>query len=33
VIGFTKFGIECLRELIADLRATGRAPPLIKPAE
>jgi hypothetical protein len=25
VIGFTNFGIECLRELIADLRATGRA--------
>jgi hypothetical protein len=33
VIGFTKFGIESLRELIADLRATGRAQPLIKPAE
>jgi hypothetical protein len=33
VVAFTKFGIECLKETIADLRATGRAPPLVKPAE
>jgi hypothetical protein len=33
VPGFTKFGIECLQELISDLRARGEAPPPIKPAE
>lgn len=33
VVAFTKFGIECLQEIIADLRATGRTPPPIKQAE
>jgi hypothetical protein len=33
VVAFTKFGIECLQELISDLRATGRAPPPVKSAE
>jgi hypothetical protein len=33
VVAFTKFGIECLQEIISDLRATGRAPPPVKPAE
>jgi hypothetical protein len=28
-----KFGIECLRELFSDLRATGRDAELLKPAE
>jgi hypothetical protein len=33
VVAFTKFGIECLQEIISDLRATGRAPPRIKSPE
>jgi len=33
VRAFTLFGIECLQELIPDLRATGQAPPPIKLAE
>jgi len=33
VRAFTPFGIECLRELIRDLRATGKAPPPNKLAE
>jgi hypothetical protein len=28
VPAFTEYGIECLRQIIADQRATGRAPPL-----
>lgn len=26
VPAFTEFGVECLKEIIAELRATGRAP-------
>ena len=29
---FTEYGIECLRQIIADERAAGRAPPQVKPA-
>jgi hypothetical protein len=29
VIAFTEYGIECLRQIIADVRAAGRAPPQI----
>jgi hypothetical protein len=31
VPAFTEYGIECLRQIIADQRATGRAPPLDQP--
>ena len=31
VPGFTAFGIECLREIIAIERAAGRAPPKVSP--
>jgi len=31
VTAFTKYGIECLREIIADKRKTGYAPPEGKP--
>ena len=32
VTAFTDYGIECLRQIIADERAAGRAPPQVKPA-
>jgi hypothetical protein len=32
VTAFTEDGIECLRQIIADERAAGRAPPQVKPA-
>jgi hypothetical protein len=31
VTAFTEYGIECLRQIIADERATGRAPPQAHP--
>ena len=31
VPAFTKDGIECLRQIIADERAAGRAPPQVRP--
>ena len=31
VTAFTEYGIECLRQIIADDRAAGRAPRQIKP--
>src|SRR5690349_4341390 len=31
VTAFTEDGIECLQQIIADERAAGRAPPLVKP--
>ena len=31
VPAFTEYGIECLRQIIADERATGRAPPQAQP--
>jgi hypothetical protein len=33
VTAFTDYGIECLRQIIADERAAGNAPPQIKPTE
>ena len=33
VIAFTRDGIECLQQIIADERAAGRAPPRVKPTE
>ena len=33
VFAFTKDGIENLRQIIADQRAAGRAPPAFKPDE
>jgi hypothetical protein len=30
---FTRDGIECLQQIIADERAAGRAPPQVKPTE
>jgi hypothetical protein len=33
VTAFTEDGIECLRQIIADERAAGRAPPQVKPAK
>ena len=33
VTAFTEYGIECLRQIIADDRAAGRAPPQIKPTK
>ena len=33
VPAFTKDGIENLRQIIADERAAGRAPPQVKPAK
>jgi hypothetical protein len=30
VPAFTEYGIECLKQIIADERAAGRAPPSIK---
>ena len=33
VPGFTEYGIECLKQIIADERAAGRAPPQIRPAK
>ena len=31
VIAFTRDGIECLKQIIADKRAAGHAPPQVKP--
>ena len=31
VPAFTEYGIECLRQIIADERAAGRAPPQAQP--
>src|ERR1700726_3009945 len=33
VTAFTRDGIECLQQIIADERAARRAPPQVKPAE
>jgi hypothetical protein len=33
VTAFTEYGIECLRQIIADERAAGRAPPRVNPAK
>ena len=33
VTAFTEYGIECLRQIIADERAAGRAPPQAKSTE
>ena len=33
VTAFTEYGIECLRQIIADERTAGRAPPQVKPAK
>ena len=33
VTAFTDYGIECLKEIIADERATGRAPKPIRPTQ
>jgi hypothetical protein len=33
VPAFTRDGIECLQQIIADERAAGRAPPRVNPAE
>ena len=33
VTAFTEYGIECLRQIIADERAAGRAPPQVKPTQ
>jgi hypothetical protein len=33
VPAFTRDGIECLQQIIADKKAAGRAPPQVKPAE
>ena len=33
VTAFTEYGIECLRQIIADERAAGRAPPQVKSTE
>ena len=33
VPAFTRDGIECLQQIIADERAASRAPPQVKPAE
>jgi hypothetical protein len=31
VTAFTEYGIECLQQIVANERAAGRAPPLVKP--
>jgi hypothetical protein len=33
VIAFTDYGIECLQQIIADLKAAGNAPPKVMPTE
>ena len=33
VTAFTQFGIECLKQIIADERTAGRAPPQVKPTK
>jgi hypothetical protein len=33
VTAFTEYGIECLKQIIADERAAGKAPPRIKSKE
>ena len=33
VTAFTEYGIECLKQIIADEKAAGRAPPPIKSRE
>jgi hypothetical protein len=32
-LAFTRDGIECLQQIIADKRAAGRPPPQVKPTE
>ena len=33
VTAFTEYGIECLRQIIADQRAAGNAPPQVNPTK
>jgi hypothetical protein len=33
VTSFTQYGIECLKQIIADERAAGNVPPPAKPTE
>jgi hypothetical protein len=33
VTAFTRYGIECLQQIITDERAAGNAPPQVKPTE
>ena len=33
VTAFTRYGIECLKQIIAEERAAGNAPPPVKPTE
>jgi hypothetical protein len=33
VTAFTRYGIECLQQIIADQRSAGHAPPQVKPTE
>ena len=33
VMAFTEYGVVCLKQIIADERAAGRAPPPIKSTE
>jgi hypothetical protein len=33
VTAFTEYGIECLRQIIADERAAGNAPPEVNPTK
>jgi hypothetical protein len=33
VTAFTEYGIECLRQIIADQRAAGKAPPEVNPTK
>ncbi len=33
VTAFTEYGIECLKQIVADERAAGKAPPQIKSRE
>ena len=33
VTAFTQYGIECLQQIIADVREAGDVPPKVKPAE
>jgi len=33
VTAFTEYGIECLKQIVADERAAGRAPNPIRPAQ
>ena len=33
ITAFTEYGIECLKQIVADERTTGRAPKPIRPAQ